>query len=363
MTDLVLNARFLMRQPTGVDRVATELISAVAKEGLPGQFAALRAVKPAGPIVASDTRPKALHGLIETSTSRLSGHAWEQLALQNIRPHDILLSLCNMGPVLRRRQVVMFHDAQAFRAPESYSRAFRTWYHALQPRLGRRAALVLTVSEHSRRELEHFGIVPPGKTRIVPNGADHVLRSVPDMTILTEHGLAPKKYILVIGSLAPHKNLAMLAEAARRRRDRTLPLVIAGGGNAQVFGEAGITPSEDVRMLGRVSDDALRALYDNACALAFPSRTEGFGLPPAEAMFCGCPVISSTGGAIPEVCGNATLARDPKDLSGWTAAMETVAADSALCQRLSEAGLAQVARFTWQEAAKTLLRNLEESDL
>lgn len=163
MTDLVLNARFLMRQPTGVDRVATELIPALAKEGLPGQFAALRAVKPAGPIVAPNARPKALHGLIETSTSRLSGHAWEQLALLNTRPHDILLSLCNMGPVLRRRQVVMFHDAQAFRAPESYSRAFRTWYHALQPRLGRRAALVLTVSEHSRRELEHFGIVPPGQ--------------------------------------------------------------------------------------------------------------------------------------------------------------------------------------------------------
>lgn len=356
MTDLLLNARFLMRQPTGVDRVATELIAALRAQTLPDQFGALAAVRPAGTPASGETD---LLALAEVSTSRLSGHAWEQLALLRTRPQDLLLSLCSMGPVLRARQVVMMHDAQVFRAPDSYSRAFRSWYHLVQPRLGRRAAMVLTVSEHSRRELEYFDVVPPGKVRVVPNGADHILRVTADTAIFARHGLQPGGYLLAIGSLAPHKNLAMLAEAARARRNRQMPLVIAGGGNAQVFGNAGIAPSEDVRMLGRVSDGELRALYEQAAALVFPSITEGFGLPPAEAMFCGCPVISTTGGAVPEVCGDATLAVDPMDRAGWTSAMDAVCADPALRARLSDAGRAQIARFTWAEAARTLLRHLE----
>ncbi|MGI3170909.1 glycosyltransferase family 4 protein [Pseudooceanicola sp. C21-150M6] len=360
MPDLLLNARFLMRQPTGVDRVATELIAALIELGLPDGFGGLSALHPRGDIVAPGDRPKAILDMARATNSELRGHPWEQIALPREAGSDWLLSLCNMGPVFRRRQIAMLHDAQVFRQPESYSRAFRTWYHVMQPRLGRRAAMVLTVSEHSKKELEHFGVVPPGKARVIPNGADHILRVQPDLGVLAKHGLERGRFLLAIGSLAPHKNLAMLIDAARRRTDRSIPLVIAGGGNAQVFGAAGLQASEDVRMIGRVSDEELRALYETATTLVFPSLTEGFGLPPAEAMFCGCPVISSTGGAVPEVCGDATLSRDPTDRDGWTDAMDQVTASTELCHRLAEAGRQRVARFTWRRAAETLNACLAE---
>lgn len=358
MTDLLLNSRFLMRPPTGVDRVATELADALIS--LAGDTMPVRGLRPAGEIVQPESRPEALLTRVEASSSRLKGHAWEQIALAGADPGAWLLSLCNMGPALRRRQVVMMHDAQVFRQPESYSRAFRSWYHLVQPRLARRAELVLTVSEHSRRELEHFGVVPPGKARVVPNGADHILRIGADRDILGKHGLEPGGYFLAIGSLAPHKNLALIAEAALKRSDRSRPLVIAGGGNASVFSDSGIVPSDDVRVIGRVSDAELRGLYDNATALVFPSLTEGFGLPPAEAMFCGCPVIATTGGAVPEVCGEAALSLPPSDASAWAAAMDRISTDDGLRRNLAEAGAARVARFTWENAAKTLMGHLQD---
>lgn len=360
MTNLLLNARFLMRTPTGVDRTATELTAALLQLGVPEQFGTFRALRPAGEIATPDSRPSELLKSAEILPAYFSGQIWEQIALARAYPSDYLLSLCNMGPVLRRRQVVMLHDAQAFRQPESYSRAFRMWYHALQPCLGHRAEVVLTVSESSRRDLENFGVIPRGKAKVVHNGADHILRIAPDASTLMRHGLASKRYFLALGSLAPHKNLSMLATAAGLRKDKSIPLVIAGGGNAKVFGDSGIAPSDNLRILGRVSDPELRCLYENATALVFPSKTEGFGLPPAEAMFCGCPVIASTGGAIPEVVGDAAVSLDPEDVEGWRDAMMQMAEDNLLRDGLSHAGRMRVARFTWKSAARTLADCLKD---
>lgn len=360
MLNLVLNGRFLGRNPTGVDRVATELVAALLELDLPKPLGRVHGLMPPEPIQAQDERPDNLVQIMAPLASRFRGQLWEQIALPRACGDDWLLSLCNMGPVMRRKQIVMMHDAQVFRQPESYSRLFQYWYGFAQPRLGHRAALVLTVSEHSKRELEHFGVVPKGVTKVVHDGADHILRVTPDPDTLSRHNLQPQGYFLAIGSLAPHKNLDMLVAAARVRKDRSKPLVIAGGGNASVFGDAGITPSEDVRLLGRVSDAELRALYQNATALTFPSITEGFGLPPAEAMFCDCPVIASTGGAIPEVCGTgeAAIMLDPHDVAGWTDAMDSLSADPARCQELAKAGRLRVAPFTWKRAAETLVGHL-----
>lgn len=354
MSELVLNARFLMRPPTGVDRVATELMCALNDLGLPKGLDKWRGVRPSGSVALPAERAQAIARQVQPSASRFDGHLWEQLVLGYADPEAWLLSLCNVGPVLRRKQIVMFHDAQIFRTPESYGRPFRTWYRAMQPRLGKRAAMVLTVSEHSKAELEHFGVVPAGKTRVVPNGGDHILRVPPDHRILRKQGLEQNGYFLTIGSLAPHKNIDLLVKAASARQDRSLPLVIAGGGNAGVYAEAGIAPSEDIRPIGRVTDSALRALYENAIALVFPSLTEGFGLPPIEAMFCGCPVIASTGGAVPEVCGNAAYYVDPMDRTGWTNAMTDLAQDPLLRQRLIREGTERAAAFTWAKAAAVL---------
>jgi glycosyltransferase involved in cell wall biosynthesis len=360
MNSYVLNARFLMRPLTGVDRVATELISASLDAGIPSRFKDILAVRPKGTVVAASERPKDLLSITSTSASKLTGHPWEQLALAKESPESWLISLCNMGPVLRKKQVVMMHDAQAFRQPETYSRAFRSFYHFVQPRLGHRAQTILTVSEHSKRELEHFGVVPKDKAIVIPNGADHILRLAADARILDRHSLSTGGYFLAIGSLAPHKNLKMLVDASNARSDKQRPLVIAGGGNLAVFGANGLRESEHIKMLGRVTDEELRALYENAFALVFPSKTEGFGLPPAEAMTLGCPVIASTGGAIPEVTEGAAVSVSPSDQGAWTKAMENLEQCTTLSDELREQGRERAKMFTWARASDKFLSVLDD---
>ncbi len=359
MNSYVLNARFLMRPLTGVDRVATELISASLDAGIPSRFKDILAVRPQGEVFTPEQRPKDLLSITSPTKSKLTGHLWEQFALAKETRDSWLISLCNMGPVLRKKQIVMMHDAQAFRQPETYSKAFRTFYHFVQPRLGHRAHTILTVSEHSKRELEHFGVVPKGKAIVIPNGADHILRLDPDTRVLEGHGLERGGYFLAIGSLAPHKNLKMLIDAANARTNKDRPLVIAGGGNATVFGENGLQESEHVKMLGRVTDEELRALYENAFALVFPSKTEGFGLPPAEAMTLGCPVIASTGGAIPEVTEGAAISLAPTDQSAWTAAMTELEQNMSQVEELREKALERAKMFTWARASEKFLGVLD----
>ena len=361
--ELVLNGRFLTRSMSGVDRVATELMLAIMRQGReqPESAPALSRVEPVHDgTVAPQTRAEGILSLPRRASLPLRGQWWEQISLPVVGNGSWLLSLCNTGPVLRRRQVVLIHDAQVYDQPEAYSPLFRGLYRTLQPRLARRADLVLTVSDYSRMRLERNGVVPEGKAHVVHNGTDHILDVEEDATAVRRFNLTAKGYILAIGSLARHKNLGFLIAAAQARKSTEVPLVIAGGGNDKVFAKAGLREGNGVRILGRVSDGALKALYRNAQALAFPSKTEGFGLPAAEAMFCGCPVIATTGGAVPEVCGGAVRYADPDDQGAWTAALEEIAENPGLRADLAARGKRQVAQFTWRNAARKVLRHIAE---
>ncbi len=343
---LMVNARFSTRPLTGVDRVAAETIRALAR------------IPPAQMLGATPNREPLtpIDGLGMIS-GRLTGHLWEQIELPTQVGARWLYSPCNTGPVLVSRQIVVIHDAQFISIGQTYSPLFRTWYRTLLPALARRARIVVTVSDFSRRELEGYGVVPRGKAKVIHNGADHILRTPTDDAVLGRHGLHPNGYILAIAHLGVHKNVPMLLRAAAKRGPGALPLVVVGGiGDAKVFADGSSVDVEGVRMIGRVTDAELRSLYANATALAVPSRTEGFGLPPLEAMLCGCPVIASTGGALPEVCGSAAIQLSPDDEEGWTDAMRRIAGDAALRSTLSEAGLRHAANFTWERAATQLMQ-------
>ncbi|MDO6724722.1 glycosyltransferase family 1 protein [Celeribacter halophilus] len=349
---VLLNGRFLTRPVTGVDRVATELAMALVAQLEKQQISV---AVPAQPMWGEKRRPKVLLELNIAPTLRLRGYAWEQLALSVAAPKSWLLSLCNLGPVLRSRQVIMIHDAQVFSQPESYSNLFRRVYHFLLPLVARRARVVLTVSDYSRFELEKFGVVPPGKAVVIHNGVDHMGRILEDPNALARFGLSKGEYFLAIGSLAAHKNLSMLIGAAKRRENKSIPLIVAGGGNSEVFREAGLEGGEGIRFLGRVSDAELKALYSGARALMFPSKTEGFGLPPLEAMYCGCPVVATTGGAVPEICGDAAIYVSPSNSDDWINVMDDLVTNEDLCAALRRRGKVQAAKFTWANAAESLL--------
>ncbi|MFD1343069.1 glycosyltransferase family 4 protein [Litorisediminicola beolgyonensis] len=348
MMEMVVNGRFLCRPTLGVDRVARELVAALlARRDAP----ALRALHPEAE--AWDV-PAALSATAVPGPG--SGALWEQAALARATEGRWCLSLCNTGPLALRRQVVMLHDAQAWDAAESYRPAFRRWYRWLQPRLARRAALVLTVSQHSRARLERHGVVPEGHAQVIPNGADHILRTDADPRILERHDLQRRGFFLTLGAQARHKNLALAIDAHRLSPER-LPLVIAGGGGSVFAGHETPDPPGVLR-IGRVSDAELRALYEHAAGFLMPSRTEGFGLPALEAMLCGCPVLASTGGALPETCGEAAVLLDPDAPEAWSRKMTRLLRAPSHAAALSEAGRAHARRYTWAASAERLARHL-----
>jgi glycosyltransferase involved in cell wall biosynthesis len=353
------NARFVTRPASGVDRVAAELLREFCELGqqehgpipevLGLALPSGGAFHPAGAINA-----ERLVGL-PMRRGKLPGQLWEQFELPWWNPEAWLISPCNLGPFVRRRQLVIIHDAQALLVPRSYSVAFRALYTAILPLLARRAAIVVTVSEASKRALERTNVAPPNTLHVIPNGADHIHRVKPDPGTLQRYGLASKGYILAIGSLAPHKNLKMLIHAAADRLPNAPELVIAGGADPAVFANADLRPGPGCRLLGRISDAELKTLYAHAIALAFPSLTEGFGLPPLEAMACGCPVVASTADAVKEVCGDAVIYAPPDDASAWRNAFQAIASSAELRTHLAYTGTQRAARFTWRRTAEQYL--------
>ncbi|MEL6700081.1 MAG: glycosyltransferase family 1 protein [Pseudomonadota bacterium] len=352
MTDLVVNGRFLTRPLRGVNRVGSELISALIRlkaSGDPAAPARLRVLTP--PKILEESLPDDIAPLIERVGAK-GGIRWEQATLPRAVGDAVLFNPCNTGPLLRRRQVTLIHDAQVWTAPQSYGRAFRAWYKLALPVLARRSGAVATVSANSRRELEGLGVFPKDRAAVLPNGADHILRVTPDDTTLERHELTGGGYVLSIGSLAPHKNIATAIRAAEAAG---LTLAIAGGAPSHVFRDAGLPASDRVRYLGRVSDEELRALYESAGCLLFPSLREGFGLPPLEAMHCGCPVVASDIETLREVCGAGALMADPMDVAGFAAHLSALAKDPDLRARQVAAGRAQAALYTWDETARALM--------
>ncbi len=342
---ILLNGRFLAQPLTGVQRYAREIARAL--DAMPDR-------PPITLLAPGDARdldlfPRLNPQVVGTRT----GQAWEQWELPRAARDGLLLSLGNTGPLLAgARQAVVIHDAGAFDTPDSYSLAFRTWYRAMQRGLAWRGARILSVSRFSAGRIAHHLRIPEPPATL--EGGEHILREPADAAVLGRHGLEARRYALVVGTGAAHKNLAALQAAMGALHARGLVLAVAGAKDAAVF-RAGSDAPADIRALGRVSDAELRALYEGALCLLFPSRYEGFGLPPVEAMWCRCPVVAAPMGALPEVCGDAALWFDAARPASLGEAVATLADDAARRDALADAGHARAQSFSWDAAARRLL--------
>lgn len=349
MSGIVINGRFLTQGLTGVQRYAIEMCRALDALAAEGQAGEIRLLAPPGAAA-----PWLGHIPLVTVGAG-GGQVWEQRHLARAARGSYLLNLGNTGPILAgARQAVVIHDAGAFDTPESYSFAFRAWYRLLQRALVARGARIVTVSEFSRARIAANLPLREDAIPITYEGGEHVLATPPEMSILERKGLSPGRYVLVVGTRAAHKNLGSLSSAIGFLGARGLVLAAAGAADPEVFRPAA-EPGSAAVALGRVSDAELRALYENALCLVFPSRYEGFGLPPVEAMAVGCPVIASRAGAVPEVCGEAALWFDPAMPGSLVAALARLLDEPGVAASLGAAGRDRVARFTWRAAAERLL--------
>jgi glycosyltransferase involved in cell wall biosynthesis len=354
MSGIAINGRFLTQGMTGVQRFATEIVAAADALAVAGAWPAARLLHPAG------ARDAGLRAFSSETVGTRSGQVWEQIDLLRALRGDVLVNLGNTAPILAgARQAVVIHDAGAFDTPESYSFAFRSWYRLLQKRLARSGARILTVSDFSRGRIAATLGLDAASIGVLPEGGEHVLRVPADAGVLARHGLERARFALVVGNPAAHKNLAALSTAAEMLGRHGLVLAVAGAADPAVFRAGGGVAAEAARVLGRVSDAELRALYENALCLIFPSRYEGFGLPPLEAMVCGCPVVAAHAGAVPEVCDGAALWFDPDQPATLAEALSRLIEEEGLLDGLRQAGLERARHFTWEAAARALLARIE----
>lgn len=340
-----INGRFLGQGVTGVQRYAGNVVAAMAGPAA----AAGQEIPILAPAGTADPR---LEGMRLAAAGPFSGHLWEQLTLPRIWGGR-LLNLCNTAPATRADQIVCIHDANVFVAPESYGRAFRQLYATLQPMIARRAARIATVSAASARQIARHLPLCAAEIAVLPNGHEHALAWDPALARSAPAAMtADRPFVLALGSRARHKNLDLLARIAPALSGLGIDIVIAGGEGA-VFAEAGgaTAGAPNLIHLGRVSDHDLAWLMDRALCLAFPSWTEGFGLPVLEAMARGCPVVSSDRASLPEVCGDAARLASPADPDAWVGHIAALAGSDGLCADLAGRGRERARLFSWAGTA------------
>ncbi|MDM9625169.1 glycosyltransferase [Rhizobium sp. S152] len=351
--EFAFNGRFLTQDVTGVQRYARNVLDAMDELAGADEVRLIMPAKASGPSLQ--------HVKLEKG-GQLMGHAWEQIELPHLTSNRRLLNLCNTAPVAKANQIVCIHDANIFAAPESYSRSFRAVYQNLQPLLARRSLRIATVSHAAARQIARYLPVRLSEIAVLSNGHEHALSWDPDRAELAPQlpslVNANRPFVLALGSRARHKNLSLLIDIAPVLDEMKLDVVIAGGGDG-IFAEHALKHRPNVHFLGRVSDHDLAYLLDRALCLAFPSLTEGFGLPIVEAMARSCPVISSYGASMPEVCGDAALTASPFEPREWINAVRTLVASVDLRGDLVGRGREQVRQFSWEKTASGYLELLD----
>jgi glycosyltransferase involved in cell wall biosynthesis len=348
--DIFINARFLTQSITGVQRVSFEIVKSLDKLIESGiidiSHHSITLLTPKGVINKIH-----LKNLKIRCVGQLSGHLWEQIELPFYTRAGLLLSLGGTGPILKRNQLVFMHDASVAAAPGGFSRNFRLWYKFLMPILGVVAKKIFTNSEFSKNEIvKHFRIAEK-KIRVVYLGCNHIETLSEDAEILRTNALVKNNYVLAVSSMNPNKNFSGLVKSLERLDCSNLDIVIAGGTNSKVFAESTPLSLNRLKLVGFVDDAALKTLYANAACFVYPSFYEGFGLPPLEAMQCGCPVIVSNAASLPEICDDAAVYCDPYNPQDIADKIMQVVNNPETRNKLISKGYDRVRLFSWDKCA------------
>lgn len=305
--------------------------------------------------------------------SHPSGEVWLNVALRRLLKQanaDVFHGPAFLSPWLKTkaRRVVTIHDLVCFRYPKTYTRQF-AWYMRQVIRLSARTADgVIAVSESTARDLEEFVGVGRDKVRVIHEAADPALVEPPaDQVEAVRNRLKlPERYLFYCGTIEPRKGVLEMVRLLERLRSEgdDISLVLAGSTGwqaAPIFAAIEASPERDhIRRLGYVDFDDLPALYRGAQALLYLTQYEGFGLPPLEAMACGCPVVASDRASLPEVVGEAGVLIDPDDEEETTRAVGRLISDRVYRDSLIKQGHARAREFSWRRAARETLEFYEE---
>lgn len=346
---IIVNARFLTQNITGVQRFAIEISKQLAK--LYGDH--IKFVSPKN--IIQENLAKELDVKI---IGNKTGHLWEQIDLPNyLKTIDspLLLNLANTAPLFYKNKISTIHDIAYERFPQNFDWKFRFFYKLLIPRLTNSSKHIFTVSEFSKKEIIEFYKAKENNISVIYNAVNKIFRP---------HKIDSKeKYILAVSSLNYQKNFHSLVKAFNALRDKDIKLFLVGGINKAFASTellAEIEKNKNIVFKGRVEDDKLISLYSNAICFVYPSFYEGFGIPPLEAQACGCPVVCSNAASLPEVGGeDSVMYCDPYDVNDIKDKIELVLADENLQEALVKKGFENIKRFSWEVSAQKIIKVIE----
>ncbi len=291
---------------------------------------------------------------------------WEQSALpwavRRMRA-DVLHATAFVAPMLRPAPtIVTIYDVSFALFPQFFRGFQQTYLRAGTRWSARHVQRIVTISDCTRQDVHRLYGVPLERIDVAYPGVDEILQPLDRDRVQEFRRLKnlPDKFLLYLGTLEPRKNLAMLVRAfAQLKHEYPEAFLVLAGGigwlTAEVFAAIESCDVKDSVVLpGYVPAEEKALWYAAATAFVFPSRYEGFGIPPLEAMACGTPVLTSNAASLPEVVGEAGVLIAPDDVSGWAAALTRVWNDAPYRAELADRGVKRAQQFTWQATARQI---------
>jgi len=302
---------------------------------------------------------------------------WEQRhlpALLRERRIEVFHSPANVLPEMLPREcasVVTLHDLAFLLYPEVLTRAKRVYHRIFTTRSLRRATMIIAVSHSTKKDAVKLVGIAPGRVQTVYTCIDerfsNVITNEEKQTFYRQHGL-DGGYLLYLGTLEPRKNIPTLLEAYRELREvysRKEKLALVGGKGwlyDETFAKAqSLGLASEVLFPGYVSNEEQLLWYHGASAFAYPSLYEGFGLPVAESLACGVPVVTSNVSSLPEAGGDLALTVDPLDSHALAAALQRALTDTILRRRCRELAPTVSQRFSAQVMAQQTIAVYEQA--
>lgn len=296
---------------------------------------------------------------------------WDQVStLRCARQHDVdvIFHAKFAIPLFTKRKTVMvLHGTERFFYPQFSNAGDMLFFHTVYPYYLKRASAIIAVSNRAREDIIAQLNIDPSKVITVHLAISPIFRKIENATLLDDvrkKYKLPDRFILHVGHVYPGKNFGRLLRAFSRVREHTdIKLVNVGtprrkySGDLSLIRELQLDPH--VQLAGYVPYEEIAALYNLAEVVAFPSIYESFGLPVLEAQACGCPLVTSNTGGIPEVAGDAAIFIEPGDIESIAAGILRALEDEPLRNKLIARGLKNVARFSWTTAAQETLAALQ----
>ena len=293
------------------------------------------------------------------TTNRYLAHLWTHFILP-FKKGEILFCPANIAPIFvpnSKKLVVTIHDISFNIYPKSFSNFFRLYYKIIVPINIKRADKIITISNHSQKEIEKYYPNSKGKIEVIYLGFNNIFK---------QFNVKKKKEILYVGSINERKNFVNLLKAFNKLSIDNYKLIVVGNYSSNFIIDIDSKEvlnnsknNKEIIFKENIDNKELVELYNSSSLFVFPSFYEGFGLPILEAMACGTPVISSNSSSMPEVGGDAVIYCNPNSIDDIRDKIEMVLGDKALQEKLISKGLERVKKFSWEKSANEHIRVFE----